>query len=134
MILKNFERNLFTLAVFLDFSKAFDFINHNILLLKLESYGIRGTSLQLIKSYLQNRQQCVQLSTHTSSCSVWWPGLSAELAQFVNQCTVCAQHAQQRAEPMIATATPSFPWERVGVDLCVINSQAYLVAVDYLSR
>lgn len=67
MILQNFERNLFTLAVFLDFSKAFDCINHTILLLKLESYGIRGTSLQLIKSYLQNRQQCVQLSSHTSS-------------------------------------------------------------------
>lgn len=66
--------------------------------------------------------------------SVWWPGLSTELALSVKRCTVCAQHAPQQAEPMMATATPSFPWERVGVDLCVINGQAYLVAVDYLSR
>ena len=48
------------MAIFIDLSKAFDTINHNILLKKLEYYGIRGTSNDLIRSYLSNRKQFVK--------------------------------------------------------------------------
>ena len=53
------DSNLFTCGVFIDFSKAFDTVNHQILLKKLESYGIRGTPLKWFTSYLENRQQYV---------------------------------------------------------------------------
>ena len=43
----------------LDISKAFDKVSHNRLLYKLENYGIRGDTLEWIKAFLENRQQCV---------------------------------------------------------------------------
>jgi hypothetical protein len=74
-ITKSFENNEVTLGVFLDFSKAFDTIDHTILFKKLDHYGIRGLALDFIKNYLQHRQQYVQYndvcSTHEKiTCGV----------------------------------------------------------------
>ena len=55
------------IAMYLDLSKAFDTIDHNILLHKLNYYGIENNNLSLFKSYLQNRQQYVELQNQYSS-------------------------------------------------------------------
>ena len=46
-------------AVFLDFSKAFDMVDHSLLLLKLACYGIGGKELQWFRKYLDGRRQRV---------------------------------------------------------------------------
>ena len=56
-IINAMEHSEITLGIFLDLSKAFDTINHNILFTKLFYYGIRGLSLEWFKSYLCNRKQ-----------------------------------------------------------------------------
>ena len=57
----------FCIAVFIDYQKAFDTINHTILLDKLEKYGIRGRALDLIKNYISNRRQQVRIGTSLSN-------------------------------------------------------------------
>ena len=54
-------------AFFIDLSKAFDTIYHNILVAKLVFYGVRGLSNKLLKNSLTNRQQYVSLEDKNSS-------------------------------------------------------------------
>ena len=65
-IIAAMDKNNIPLNVYLDLSKAFDTLDHAILLEKL-SYGIRGNPLKLISSYLENRQQFVEFRNTKSS-------------------------------------------------------------------
>lgn len=58
-IYQDLDGKRFTGSLFLDLKKAFDVINHGLLLQKLERYGIRGAALSLLRSYLSNRMQFV---------------------------------------------------------------------------
>ena len=59
-IIKGFERGEYTLALFLDLSKAFDTLQHDTLLKKLENFGVRGMALKWFKSYLAGRTMYVK--------------------------------------------------------------------------
>jgi len=69
------EERSYSCGIFLDFSEAFDTVNHNILVKKLEQYGIRGIAKEWFASYLSNRQQFVSLNNiksdlHPVSCGI----------------------------------------------------------------
>ena len=66
-ISKALENGDFILGLFLDFSKAFDTVNHDILFKKLEFYGIRGIALHWFQSYLSDRVQYAEYN-NVSSC------------------------------------------------------------------
>ena len=66
-LIKSLENGEYVLGVFLDFSKAFDTVDHSILLSKMYHYGIRGVAFELFQSYLADRQQYVTYNGVQSS-------------------------------------------------------------------
>jgi retron-type reverse transcriptase len=66
-ISKAIDEGKYTIGIFLGLSKAFDTVNHEILLKKLEHYGIRGNCLQWFENYLHERTQILKFRDHKSS-------------------------------------------------------------------
>lgn len=64
-IFNAYEHSSLTLGVFIDFSKAFDRINHEILIGKPETYGFRSVYLSVIRSYLEHRSPVAVIGNHT---------------------------------------------------------------------
>jgi len=68
-VFESFNAKISLLAVFLDFSKAFDTVNHQILCTKLHHMGFRGVALEWFRSYLANRKQFVDIGGTFSQSS-----------------------------------------------------------------
>ena len=66
----SFEKNHFTLGVFIDLSKAFDTVDHDILITKLENYGVNGNNLRWFQSYLKNRKQYLNFNNKITNSSL----------------------------------------------------------------
>ena len=61
------DKGEYVSALFMDLSKAFDTINHDLLLAKLKTYGFSLNAVKLMRSYLKNRKQQVQINHKSSS-------------------------------------------------------------------
>ena len=61
------DNRLYSAGIFIDLSKAFDTVDHLILLSKLEHYGIRGMPLEWFQNYLSSRQQFVSINGESSN-------------------------------------------------------------------
>ena len=66
-VMNSFEKKHTPLAIYMDLSKAFDTLDHKILLHKLDYYGIKGSELNWFKSYLSDRKQYVQIEESSST-------------------------------------------------------------------
>ena len=63
---RGIDNGAYVSALFMELSKAFDTINHNLILVKLKVYGFLANNLNLMHNYLKNRKQKVQISNSSS--------------------------------------------------------------------
>jgi len=66
--------------------------------------------------------------------AVWWPGMSRQIEELVQNCAECRKHHQHRAEPMVPSSLPQYPWQKVATDLFQLKNHQYLLVIDYYSR
>ena len=68
-LVKQMDNRFVPISIFIDLSKAFDTLDHSILLSKLKHYGVHGTEHALFTNYLSNRQQYVEYNDAKSTCN-----------------------------------------------------------------
>ena len=66
--------------------------------------------------------------------AVWWPSLPRDISTFIDQCSTCARHRTNPAEPLQPSEFPTLPWGKVACDLCDWQGRTYFIVVDYFSR
>ena len=69
------DENKYIAAILMDLSKAFDCLPHDLILLKLEAYGLSEKSINLLNSYLSGRKQCVKVKNICSSFETVYKGV-----------------------------------------------------------
>ena len=76
-IYESFENDKYTVGIFIDMSKAFDTVEHTILLKKFEIYVITGANRAWFRSYVTNRKQdiCINNDTKTNEQNVTYKDL-----------------------------------------------------------
>ncbi|CAM1296134.1 Uncharacterised protein r2_g539 [Pycnogonum litorale] len=66
--------------------------------------------------------------------SVWWPGMSQQIAEMARRCEPCRKYANVQESPLLRSVFPDRPWSKLGSDLFYFDSKWYLLIVDYHSR
>ena len=81
--------------------------------------------------------QGIQRCRLRARISVWWPVLSRQIEEdspeAVKMCSHCARESIPRKEPLMPSALPDYPWQKIGSDLFLLNGKTYLIAIDYFS-
>ena len=89
---------------------------------------------QEVLGQLHEGHQGIVKCRNQARISVWWPGISKPLEQFIQKCPTCCKNFQIVTEPLITTKLPSRPWEKVASDLYELKGATYILVVDYFSR
>ena len=78
------NENQSTLAVYIDLRKAFDTVNHTILIKKIEKLGLNVSTVKWLTSYLTNRRQCTKQGVFKGTPSIPETYLSSSVARGLN--------------------------------------------------
>ena len=102
-------------------------------------YGTRTIIPQNLKQCalktLHKAHQGISKMSNLAREQMYWPCQDEDIKKFVAACAACSSTAaSQRKEPLTPFETPHLPWEMLGADVMYIQTQKYLVVIDYHSR
>ena len=83
---------------------------------------------------IHNRHLGTKKCQERTKRKVWWPGLSRQIEELVQECPNCIMTRRNHAEPMIPFRLPKRPWQKVGTDLFHWKGQEFVLVADYFSR
>ena len=83
---------------------------------------------------LHDAHQGITKYRQRAKASVWWPGLSHQLEEDVEQCPTCIKERVNPAESVIPSELPDRSWQKVAADLFELTGHPYLLVIDYFSR
>ena len=89
---------------------------------------------QEILGKLHEGHQGIQRCHLCAKISVWWPGISKRISDFIERCPICVRESSPRREPLIPSKLPHYPWQKIGTDLFYMNRSNYILIIDYFSR
>ena len=111
-----------------------NFTLHGNLLLHNTRIVIPASKQRETLEKIHNGHQGIQRCRLRAKMSVWWPGMSGQIEEFVNTCPHCVKTTTLPKEPLMPTPLPDYPWQRIGSDLFLLDGKNYLIVVDYFSR
>jgi hypothetical protein len=102
-------------------------------------YGTRVIIPQSLRNAalktLHKAHQGVSKMSNLARDQMYWPCQDDDIKKHVTACAACSSTAaSQRKEPLTPFETPHLPWEMLGADVMYIQTQKYLVIIDYHSR
>ena len=78
--------------------------------------------------------QGLQICRLRAQYSVWWPDISKQIKELIEQCSECVKNCAPCCESLMPTPLPDFPWQKVAMDLFTLDGFCYLIIVDFFSR
>ena len=107
---------------------------HNGILFKNQRVIVPKAMRPEILSRIHSSHQGVASCLRKARDIVFWPGMSAEIKDQVEKCSVCAEfQAKNASQPMLSHQIPDRPWSKIATDLFTLHSKNYITVVDYFS-
>ena len=86
-------------------------------------------------SDLHDNHRGIEKMRHVFQTTVYWPGIDADIASYVNCCKICTQHkAKQAVQPMLPRDVPDSLWQDLAADFFTYNHKEYFLIADTFSK
>ena len=84
---------------------------------------------------LHDSHQGIEKMTHTARANIYWPGIDADISDYVKRCTICTKYkASQATQPMLLWDIPDSPWQKLAHDYFMHKGKDYLLIADTFSK
>ena len=86
-------------------------------------------------SDLHDNHRGIEKMRHLSQTTVYWPGIDADITEYVNHCKTCTQHkTKQAVQPMLPRDVPDSLWQDLATDFFTYNHKKYCLIADTFSK